>query len=292
MVLLASYDWMESSDRVGDLQVVLGLNADEVYGPNTRIAHLDENQSQGLAVDGIPSPVPTLGSFDTDLYAGVAFSLSGSGFRPESNIEVWLYSDPVLLTTVTVDSVGSFVASVDIPADTPEGDHTVQIGGETIDGDETEIVVPVTVALDVTGPVFGTAWVSAANVDVTSGPQTIDISFTATDDASGVRFLTLDVLGDGGWSTNVAIEGTCFGSGCSLAYLTSGTIQDGTWTATLEIPSGIPSQTVEVRFGGAPGDWAGNSGHSDLFPGGGSVDCVEAGTCPLLADFTITGPTE
>jgi hypothetical protein len=174
---------------------------------------------------------------------------------------------------------------VDIPADTPEGDHTVQIDGETIDGDETEIAVPVTVALDVMGPVFGTAWVSAANVDVTSGAQTIDVSFTATDDVSGVASVQLVAIGDAGYDVTIDI---------GQATLSDGTIQDGTWTATLTIPAGTASQTVEVSRLGFPRDNVGNYGAFEGFDQENYCGSEETGPlyCPAIATFTITGPTE
>ncbi|MEE1565803.1 MAG: hypothetical protein V1249_12570, partial [Acidimicrobiales bacterium] len=57
-VLAGQYGWLEQGDRVRDLQALLGLSADGVYGGATRAAHLAEVQERGLAADGIP-PVPT-----------------------------------------------------------------------------------------------------------------------------------------------------------------------------------------------------------------------------------------
>ncbi len=57
-VLAGQYGWLEQGDRVRDLQALLGLSADGVYGGATRAAHLAEVQERGLAADGIPS-VPT-----------------------------------------------------------------------------------------------------------------------------------------------------------------------------------------------------------------------------------------
>ena len=84
---------------------------------------------------------------------------------------------------------------------------------------------------------------------MTSGGQTIDVSFSASDDISGVRVLNLWLSGDAGFNKNVAMAGTCMG--CALAYLTSGTIQNGTWTATVELSAGLPSQTVTVYLHGS-----------------------------------------
>ncbi len=56
-VLSAAYRWGPSEASV-ILQEVLGVSADGWYGPATRTAHIVENQSRGLPLDGIP-PVPT-----------------------------------------------------------------------------------------------------------------------------------------------------------------------------------------------------------------------------------------
>ncbi len=52
------YGWFERGDRVRDLQQVLGLSVDGVYGPATRAVHLAAIEEWGLAADGIP-PIPT-----------------------------------------------------------------------------------------------------------------------------------------------------------------------------------------------------------------------------------------
>ena len=63
-VLGDEYGWFERGDRVRDLQRLLGLSADGVYGAATRAAHLAEVQDRGLAADGVP-PVPTTSTTTT-----------------------------------------------------------------------------------------------------------------------------------------------------------------------------------------------------------------------------------
>jgi hypothetical protein len=59
----------------------------------------------------------------------------GSGFLPGTLATVWLFSDPTLMTTVTVDDAGSFSADflVDGRLILP-GEHTLQIQGVGVDG--------------------------------------------------------------------------------------------------------------------------------------------------------------
>ncbi|MDN4613797.1 fibronectin type III domain-containing protein [Leifsonia sp. F6_8S_P_1B] len=65
---------------------------------------------------------------------GGAVHVSGSGFKPGSTADLWLFSAPVLLGEPTVDRDGAFAATYSIPASTPAGPHTLQINGLSADG--------------------------------------------------------------------------------------------------------------------------------------------------------------
>ena len=56
-VLLRSYAWGEQSVSVSELQVILGVAVDGLYGKATRAAHVAALQEDGLAETGVP-PVP------------------------------------------------------------------------------------------------------------------------------------------------------------------------------------------------------------------------------------------
>ena len=61
--------------------------------------------------------------------------VSGSGFMPGTRADVWLFSDPTLLGTVTVDENGEFTGEVNIDANmVPVGEHTLQLQGVGEDG--------------------------------------------------------------------------------------------------------------------------------------------------------------
>jgi len=61
--------------------------------------------------------------------------VSGSGFMPGTRADVWLFSDPTLLGTVTIDENGEFTGEVNIdPNMIPVGDHTLQLQGVGEDG--------------------------------------------------------------------------------------------------------------------------------------------------------------
>jgi hypothetical protein len=64
----------------------------------------------------------------------VAFA-SGDGFMPGTSASVWMFSEPTLMATVTVDEAGAFSAEFMVdPMFLPAGNHTLQIQGVGEDG--------------------------------------------------------------------------------------------------------------------------------------------------------------
>lgn len=61
--------------------------------------------------------------------------VSGTGFLAGTRADVWLFSEPTLLGTVTIDENGEFAGEVDIDPDLiPTGEHTLQLQGVGQDG--------------------------------------------------------------------------------------------------------------------------------------------------------------
>lgn len=61
--------------------------------------------------------------------------VSGTGFLPGTRADVWLFSEPTLLGTVTIDENGEFSGEVGIDPDLiPTGEHTLQLQGVGQDG--------------------------------------------------------------------------------------------------------------------------------------------------------------
>lgn len=64
-----------------------------------------------------------------------AAQVVGSGFMPGTRAEVWLFSEPTLLGTVTVDDNGKFTGAVNIDGRLiAPGEHTLQLQGVGVDG--------------------------------------------------------------------------------------------------------------------------------------------------------------
>jgi len=72
-------------------------------------------------------------------------SVSGSGFQPDTDVEVWVFSEPILLGAAVVDESGNFSATLDLPASLPVGNHTVQAEGTTIRGTAKALAVGLTI---------------------------------------------------------------------------------------------------------------------------------------------------
>jgi len=61
--------------------------------------------------------------------------VSGTGFLAGTRADVWLFSEPTLLGTVTIDDNGEFTGEVNIDPDLiPTGEHTLQLQGVGQDG--------------------------------------------------------------------------------------------------------------------------------------------------------------
>lgn len=79
----------------------------------------------------IPDPasvgnLPALDSVSaSNVEQGSSLTASSGGFVPGENVDVYLYSSPVLLDTVVADGAGVATATVTIPAHTAPGAHTL-----------------------------------------------------------------------------------------------------------------------------------------------------------------------
>ncbi len=98
---------------------------------------------------------------------GVSVTASGAGLLPGSRAELWVFSTPRLLATGTADAEGAVTISSYLPADLPEGSHTVLLKGTDADGQPVEFadgieigpngeLLAVTEGVDATGLVVPT----------------------------------------------------------------------------------------------------------------------------------------
>jgi predicted RNA-binding protein with TRAM domain len=93
--------------------------------------------------DADGSVVPPSESNAIRVYQGRIVEIGGEGFAPNTEVEVWVNSEPVLLGTATTDQNGSFSKVFDLPVGLTPGLHTLTLGGTTKNGQ----VVKASVAL-------------------------------------------------------------------------------------------------------------------------------------------------
>ena len=103
-VLSAAYRWGPSEASV-ILQEVLGVSADGWYGPATRTAHIVENQSRDLPLDGIP-PVPTTTTTAPPPTTSVA-SVSEQGDGPTTTAAPPATTAPPIMVNPTFGGMGA-----------------------------------------------------------------------------------------------------------------------------------------------------------------------------------------
>jgi hypothetical protein len=75
---------------------------------------------------------------------GNTVTTSGTGFKPFSQVDIWVYSTPTWLGAVVTDEFGNFTTTVPMPKALPEGDHTFQALGQTPDSTVRKADVPIT----------------------------------------------------------------------------------------------------------------------------------------------------
>jgi hypothetical protein len=88
------------------------------------------------------------GATDTNarvvIESGNSVTTSGTGFKPFSQVDVYVYSTPTWLGAVITDQFGNFTTTLPMPASLAAGDHTFQAQGLTPDDSERIAAVPIT----------------------------------------------------------------------------------------------------------------------------------------------------
>jgi len=88
----------------------------------------------GISQDGETIPLDADGNMR--VMGDDTIAVDGSGFQPESDIEVWMFSTPRLLATATSDSSGRITENIVLPAVLEEGNHRFVLNGQSASGDE------------------------------------------------------------------------------------------------------------------------------------------------------------
>jgi hypothetical protein len=76
---------------------------------------------------------------------GGTIALEGSGFAPNSLVDVTIFSTPTKLGVVTVDGEGALSAELVVPRSVLPGTHTLKFDGSTPEGELLSVVIGVEV---------------------------------------------------------------------------------------------------------------------------------------------------
>jgi len=99
-----------------------------------------------LESTGTAAPITSNGAVQAA--PGQALAVTGSGFQPNSQVKVWMFSSPRSFGFVRTDARGSFAAEVPMPDNIPPGDHTAQVNGTSAGGGVRSLNLGVEVALE------------------------------------------------------------------------------------------------------------------------------------------------
>lgn len=143
----------------GDAQVKIGntqQTATVTRSENQLVVSAGPLQATLAAVD----KSGVVASLDADgnvrLKAGDSVRIKLAGFEPESTVEAWLFSTPVLLGTAKVGTDGTVAGTFTLPTDVPHGSHRIALVTKTSDGKPATLTVGVMVG----------EWKKGANVTV------------------------------------------------------------------------------------------------------------------------------
>lgn len=85
------------------------------------------------------------GIVGNEIERGDEVRFRAGGYEPGATVEIWLFSDPVLLDVVVADSEGFIEVAVAIPEDAELGEHTLRATGPSPTGEVLTLAQPVEV---------------------------------------------------------------------------------------------------------------------------------------------------
>ncbi len=90
--------------------------------------------AQDYPIEGGEVDVVINSGGDDQLDPGDSLTVSGNGFTAGAQVVVTIASEPVVLATVNANAQGAFSVTAVIPADFPEGNHTIKASGASPTG--------------------------------------------------------------------------------------------------------------------------------------------------------------
>lgn len=103
---------------------------------------------KAVSPDGTPLVLDEKGRLVIDQDGKAKFS--GVGFLEDSPVSLWLFSEPTFLGETNTNNDGIFNGEVTIPAEIPDGEHTIQLNGVSSDGELRSVAIGIVIGSDVT----------------------------------------------------------------------------------------------------------------------------------------------
>lgn len=158
----------------------------------------------GLGANGQPLGVTSDGALI--LQADRTAAVEGTGFLPNSDVNLYTFSTPRFLGTVKTDASGNFKGTVPLPMDIPPGRHTLQSNGLAPDGAVRSLSLGVLLSADkVAGKprtVKATVYFDALSAELTSSAKASLGALVKGRATSATRTLVVGYVQDSGLASN------------------------------------------------------------------------------------------
>lgn len=123
-------------------------DAEVIDDRSVRLETADGLEFLVTAVSTTGEPIPLSDDGSLMLTFGERIDVEVSGFKPQSELSVWLFSEPKQLGTIPVDASGNAAADLALGVELPPGKHSLQVTGVHPDGSPRSLMVSVLVTED------------------------------------------------------------------------------------------------------------------------------------------------
>jgi outer membrane protein OmpA-like peptidoglycan-associated protein len=121
--------------------------------PNTQVVRAGEIEMT-LSTENSSSASNKLVDAMVTIAQGDVIKFTVSGFKPNSEVAVYIFSEPILLGKVITDKDGKYAGSFPAPSGLEVGNHTIQLVGYLIDDSVASLSLPVLVVPATSSKVF------------------------------------------------------------------------------------------------------------------------------------------
>ncbi|HEV7949346.1 MAG TPA: esterase-like activity of phytase family protein [Glaciihabitans sp.] len=137
-------------------------------------APAEESPAEETPAGQSAEPTFSINDADLKIVAGGKLPLSGAGFAPGTELTVTMFSEPVVLGTVTTSSTGTFAVNYTVPASASAGVHSIVVTGPNgLSVERSFTVVAAAPVLAKTGVDSVGLWVGSAFALLVAGAATI-----------------------------------------------------------------------------------------------------------------------